>query len=324
MNCEGVFGYQHLGMTKDSSTLPINTQTPTYDRRHDGLVVTDLKAGTGKPQLSDVLIAEIESLRISEIPYQAAEVQITEKLTAGGVQNANAVAIAILDYKNQGKTAREIIEASAPRNKNIVRLPRTEDLSNLVLQTERLEIRAMGPNKIQEALTAWGNPETAQMSGDYIDHRTATTLLKMGQTKLDEAKNSQHPFINFGIYLDGTLIGMSQVAAGQEETIYSAGKGNYREKWASISYHLNPSAWGKGFASEAAARLVRFAFETLEVTGLHAEATNSNVGSQAVLRKTGFIEFANFPGLPHGTIHFYLNRTMFEAKYYPIQNAAGH
>lgn len=271
-------------------------------------------------KLSRAVEAEIEELRLTDLPFQVIFSQIREKLERAGINDAKAITTELLQYANLSKPVREVIEAASSAKSNVVALPRTEDIANLVLQTKRFEIRAIGQDKLQEAMQAWGDPKTATMSGDHISQQLGADLLRMGRTKLAEVKDKQRPFINFGIYKDGKLVGMSQVASGQEDTIYNHNIGNYNEKWVSISYHLASSAWGQGVATEVATRLVKFAFETLNVTGIHAEVISTNTSSENVLKKVGFENFQNYPGQPHGTKHFYMNRAHFEGS---IQKASG-
>jgi RimJ/RimL family protein N-acetyltransferase len=70
-----------------------------------------------------------------------------------------------------------------------------------------------------------------------------------------------------------------------------------------IGYILKRSAWGKGYATEACARLMRFAFEQTALEELVAITDQENKASQHVLRKCGLVDeglrpaFAgNYPG----------------------------
>ena len=54
-----------------------------------------------------------------------------------------------------------------------------------------------------------------------------------------------------------------------------------------IGYLLKPSAWGKGYATEACKRLLRFAFEETELEEVVAVTHPLNGASQHVLRKSG-------------------------------------
>ena len=55
-----------------------------------------------------------------------------------------------------------------------------------------------------------------------------------------------------------------------------------------LGYRLAKHAWGMGIATEAAAALIPYAFETLRLTQLIAVTDPSNAPSQSVLRKLGF------------------------------------
>lgn len=54
-----------------------------------------------------------------------------------------------------------------------------------------------------------------------------------------------------------------------------------------VGYILKRSAWGKGFATEACARMLRFAFEKTPLTKIVACTAPDNVVSQRVLVKCG-------------------------------------
>ncbi len=54
-----------------------------------------------------------------------------------------------------------------------------------------------------------------------------------------------------------------------------------------LGYHLLPSAWGKGYATEAAVALLKFAFEETPLERVLAVTNSDNLGSQKVLLKAG-------------------------------------
>jgi len=55
-----------------------------------------------------------------------------------------------------------------------------------------------------------------------------------------------------------------------------------------LGYWLDRSVWGRGFASEAAAAVVRFAFAEAGLRQLRAGHAGDNAASAKVLRKLGF------------------------------------
>jgi RimJ/RimL family protein N-acetyltransferase len=58
---------------------------------------------------------------------------------------------------------------------------------------------------------------------------------------------------------------------------------------ASLGYCLFQSAWGSGYATEAAHALLRWAFDTLDLNRVQAEADTRNLASARVLEKLGFV-----------------------------------
>lgn len=58
---------------------------------------------------------------------------------------------------------------------------------------------------------------------------------------------------------------------------------------ASLGFCLSPSAWGQGYATEAAGALLDWAFATLDLNRVQAETDTRNGASARVLEKLGFI-----------------------------------
>ena len=57
---------------------------------------------------------------------------------------------------------------------------------------------------------------------------------------------------------------------------------------ASLGYILGEAAWGRGYATEAARALLQWAFDTLDLNRVQAEADTRNAASAHVLEKLGF------------------------------------
>lgn len=58
---------------------------------------------------------------------------------------------------------------------------------------------------------------------------------------------------------------------------------------ASLTYCLDDGAWGHGYATEAARALLQWAFDTLDLNRVQAEADTRNAASGRVLEKLGFV-----------------------------------
>ncbi|RFU84456.1 N-acetyltransferase [Streptomyces triticagri] len=58
---------------------------------------------------------------------------------------------------------------------------------------------------------------------------------------------------------------------------------------ASLGYCLTEAMWGHGFATEAAHAVLKWAFDTLDLNRVQAEADTRNAASAQVLQKVGFV-----------------------------------
>lgn len=58
---------------------------------------------------------------------------------------------------------------------------------------------------------------------------------------------------------------------------------------AALGYCFAEAAWGHGYATEAAGALLQWAFDTLDLNRVQAEADTRNVASARVLEKLGFV-----------------------------------
>jgi len=64
-------------------------------------------------------------------------------------------------------------------------------------------------------------------------------------------------------------------------------KADYRS--ATMGYCFGEAEWGKGFATEAARALLRWAFDTLDLNRVQAQTDTRNAASARVLEKLGFV-----------------------------------
>jgi RimJ/RimL family protein N-acetyltransferase len=77
---------------------------------------------------------------------------------------------------------------------------------------------------------------------------------------------------------DGAFIGWCTLARWNAD---------YRS--AALGYCYADAAWGHGYATEAARALLRWAFDTLDLNRVQAEADTRNAASARVLEKLGFV-----------------------------------
>jgi RimJ/RimL family protein N-acetyltransferase len=87
----------------------------------------------------------------------------------------------------------------------------------------------------------------------------------------------------------GVRLAIDRVADGAFIGWCSLARWNPSHHSASLGYCLDDAAWGNGYATEAARALLGWAFDTLELNRVQAEADTRNVASARVLEKLGFI-----------------------------------
>jgi RimJ/RimL family protein N-acetyltransferase len=67
------------------------------------------------------------------------------------------------------------------------------------------------------------------------------------------------------------------------------------EKNAEMGYWLSEKYWGNGIMPEAIKKMVKYGFETFDITRIYARPFSTNLGSQRVLEKAGFSFEARLP-----------------------------
>jgi RimJ/RimL family protein N-acetyltransferase len=106
------------------------------------------------------------------------------------------------------------------------------------------------------------------------------------------------------------LKGLGQWALEERATGHFVGRaGLYwrpEDDWpgVEVGWMLDPDSWGAGYATEAAARAVRYGFDELGEEALFSVILPENTRSAAVARRLGYQpgeerRLSNFPQLPH-------------------------
>jgi ribosomal-protein-alanine N-acetyltransferase len=149
------------------------------------------------------------------------------------------------------------------------------------LESERLVLRQITPNDVNEIFALRSNPETMK----YIPRPLVTTIDQaMEHIKMIQDKIVSSEGINWAITEKGNpkMIGII---------------GHYRIRWehfrSEIGYMLLPEYHGKGIITEAIQLMVRFGFDDMKMHSLEAIIDPANLASAKVLEKNGFIKEAH-------------------------------
>jgi [ribosomal protein S5]-alanine N-acetyltransferase len=149
------------------------------------------------------------------------------------------------------------------------------------LETQRLLLRRIDANDVNEIFALRSNPETMK----YIPRPLAkTTEDALEHIAIIDAKIETNEGINWAITLKGDpkLIGLI---------------GHYRIKpenfRAEIGYMLLPEFNGKGIITEAIKEVVNYGFKVMQLHSIEAIIAPENFGSEKVLQKNGFVKEAH-------------------------------
>ncbi|KAB2970995.1 GNAT family N-acetyltransferase [Streptomyces sp. SS1-1] len=146
-----------------------------------------------------------------------------------------------------------------------------------VLHTERLRLRPFTDadadslfalHSSSHVLRYWDSPP-------WTDPARAQRFLANCRTLEDEGTGAR---VAIDRVSDGAFVGWCGLSDWNP---------TYRS--ASLGYVLGAAMWGHGYATEAAHALLRWAFDTLDLNRVQAEADTRNQASARVLEKLGFV-----------------------------------
>lgn len=149
------------------------------------------------------------------------------------------------------------------------------------LETERLLLRRLDENDVEEVLALRGNPEIMK----YIPR----TLSKTKEDALEHIAMIEDKIVsNIGINWGITIKGNSKIMGIIGH--YKISPENYRSE---IGYMSFPEFNGKGYISEAIKAVVAYGFEQLNLHSIEAIIDPNNIASERVLQKNGFVKEAH-------------------------------
>ncbi|GAA6765257.1 GNAT family N-acetyltransferase [Flavobacterium sp. CGRL1] len=150
-----------------------------------------------------------------------------------------------------------------------------------VIETERLLLRRITNDDVNEVFELRSNPETMKFIPRPLVKDNEDALLHIAMI---EEKIETNIGINWAITLKGNpkLLGIIGYYRMQPE--------NYR---AEIGYMLSPDFHGKGIIPEAVNVLLKYGFENLKLHSIEAVIDPENYASEKVLQKCGFVKEAH-------------------------------
>ena len=145
-------------------------------------------------------------------------------------------------------------------------------MSSFIIETERLLLRPLEAEDA-EAVFQWVGDERVSR---YMVYNTYTEI---GQVRKWLASlREPHDNYNFGFVRkeDGLLIGSGDI-----------GPSDFYEGYWAFGYNFRHDCWGKGYATEAAKAMMRFAAEKFGITRFCSSHVAPNTASGHVMEKCG-------------------------------------
>ncbi|TWD81475.1 RimJ/RimL family protein N-acetyltransferase [Kribbella amoyensis] len=143
------------------------------------------------------------------------------------------------------------------------------------LQTERLRLRPFDDADADALFTLHSNAYVLRYwdSPPWTEPARAERFIKACRQLEEDGAGAR-----LAVESDGAFIGWCGLTSWNPD---------FRS--ASLGYCFGEAAWGHGYATETARAVLRWAFDTLDLNRVQAEADTRNVASARVLEKLGFV-----------------------------------
>ena len=137
------------------------------------------------------------------------------------------------------------------------------------------KLRPWDLNDVESLVKYAGNYNIAK----YMTNRFAHPYSREDGENFIKMAMEQNPTQIFAIEINGEACG--GIGLHLQDDIYL--------KNAELGYWLGEPHWGKGVITKAINQMVEYGFDTFDINRIFARPFGSNIGSQRVLEKVGFI-----------------------------------
>lgn len=145
----------------------------------------------------------------------------------------------------------------------------------VILSTDRLLLRKIRKQDVKAIYQNWACDKEVTKYLNWKAHESINTTKAIVSLWLKRYDNDY--FFQWGIEYkeNGRLIGTISLF-------------DYKNDSLELGYCLEKNYWNQGIMSEACMKVIRFAFEDVNVKYLRAKHIDQNIASQKVLEKCGF------------------------------------
>ena len=160
-----------------------------------------------------------------------------------------------------------------------------------ILETKRLIVRSWTPDDGEDAFAIYGDPEvTRYLAGSIYQESIEQTQAWLARLIAKEAGMAPFGFWPVEERSTGRVIGHALLQ-------YAKINGEDRVE---LGYGFARACWGHGYATELALALLRYGFDTLELTEIYGVVIPENTASRRVLEKIGMrnLGIGDYNGFP--------------------------
>ena len=147
-------------------------------------------------------------------------------------------------------------------------------MSRPILETDRLRLREIRMEDLDDLLATWGNPEAMRLFPQTLDRDGMRAWIERNLARYRDAGHGIWAVLRKS---DGQFLGdcglVLQDVDGVEEL--------------EVGYHLDPRFWGQGYATEAARACLGYARMTLGRTRNISMIRPENLASRRVAERNG-------------------------------------
>ncbi|NMM44151.1 GNAT family N-acetyltransferase [Rhodospirillaceae bacterium KN72] len=162
---------------------------------------------------------------------------------------------------------------------------------DLFLTTERLNLRPTGAEDADLAVDIFTDAEVMRHFGPVMSDADARKEAVLAERRGAGGRIGVWTIIDKATEEKlGTVFLLPLPVEEPDTPWYQVVADRYPDDDVEVGYLLKRSAWGRGYATEACRRVLRFAFDETPLEEIVAITAPANTASQHVLRKCGMVE----------------------------------
>jgi RimJ/RimL family protein N-acetyltransferase len=147
-------------------------------------------------------------------------------------------------------------------------------MSGIILETERLSLREITADDLDDLLEIWGDPEAMRHFPRTLDHQAMREWIERNQRRYEQYGHGLWAVI---LKSERKLVGDCGLTIQEVDGIEEL----------EVGYHFNRKYWGRGFAAETARACMDYAFERLGRRRIISMIRPENMASRRVAERNG-------------------------------------